>query len=136
MEKFSLEGVAKRTTGGSGQIHLWQFLLELLSDMNNISFIAWVGPSGEFKLVDPDECARLWGVRKDKPNMNYNKLSRAIRYYYDKQIITKVPGKRYVFLFCFFLLISQYLLFFIFFINFSFQYKISFESHYFKIYNV
>ena len=37
----------------------------------------------------------LWGIRKRKPNMNYDKLSRAIRYYYDKKIIHKVHGKRY-----------------------------------------
>ena len=37
----------------------------------------------------------LWGIRKRKPSMNYDKLSRAIRYYYDKKIIHKVHGKRY-----------------------------------------
>ncbi len=43
----------------------------------------------------------LWGVRKRKPNMNYDKLSRAIRYYYDKKIMHKVQGKRYVYRFNF-----------------------------------
>jgi len=40
-------------------------------------------------LTDPDEVARRWGERKSKPNMNYDKLSRALRYYYDKNIMTK-----------------------------------------------
>lgn len=31
--------------------------------------------------------------------MNYEKLSRGLRYYYDKNIIHKVPGKRYVYRF-------------------------------------
>jgi len=86
---------------GSGQIQLWQFLLELLSDASNASCITWEGTSGEFKMTDPDEVARRWGERKSKPNMNYDKLSRALRYYYDKNIMTKVHGKRYAYKFDF-----------------------------------
>nr|AZI70831.1 transcriptional regulator ERG-like protein, isoform 1 [Crepidula fornicata] len=86
---------------GSGQIQLWQFLLELLSDSANAGSITWEGTNGEFKLVDPDEVARRWGERKSKPNMNYDKLSRALRYYYDKNIMTKVHGKRYAYKFDF-----------------------------------
>jgi hypothetical protein len=33
--------------------------------------------------------------------MNYDKLSRALRYYYDKNIMTKVHGKRYAYKFDF-----------------------------------
>jgi hypothetical protein len=86
---------------GSGQIQLWQFLLELLSDSNNSSIITWEGTNGEFKMTDPDEVAKRWGERKSKPNMNYDKLSRALRYYYDKNIMTKVHGKRYAYKFDF-----------------------------------
>ena len=86
---------------GSGQIQLWQFLLELLSDSSNSNCITWEGTNGEFKLTDPDEVARRWGERKSKPNMNYDKLSRALRYYYDKNIMTKVHGKRYAYKFDF-----------------------------------
>ncbi|XP_073769953.1 transcriptional regulator ERG isoform X12 [Danio rerio] len=86
---------------GSGQIQLWQFLLELLSDSCNSSCITWEGTNGEFKMTDPDEVARRWGERKSKPNMNYDKLSRALRYYYDKNIMTKVHGKRYAYKFDF-----------------------------------
>ncbi|MCP3663610.1 MAG: hypothetical protein GY696_14150 [Gammaproteobacteria bacterium] len=31
---------------GSGQIQLWQFLLELLADTTNMAIIAWEGTSG------------------------------------------------------------------------------------------
>ncbi|XP_026861129.2 fli-1 proto-oncogene, ETS transcription factor-related sequence isoform X1 [Electrophorus electricus] len=86
---------------GSGQIQLWQFLLELLSDSSNSSIIMWEGTNGEFKMTDPDEVAKRWGERKSKPNMNYDKLSRALRYYYDKNIMTKVHGKRYAYKFDF-----------------------------------
>ncbi|KAL8183032.1 UNVERIFIED_CONTAM: hypothetical protein K2H54_012894 [Gekko kuhli] len=91
----------ERLREGSGQIQLWQFLLELLSDRANLNCIAWEGTNGEFKLLDPDEVARRWGERKSKPNMNYDKLSRALRYYYDKNIMTKVHGKRYAYKFDF-----------------------------------
>lgn len=79
----SLIGSTAGTSGsgavGGGQVQLWQFLLELLSDSSNSSCIAWEGSNGEFKLTDPDEVARRWGERKSKPNMNYDKLSRALR---------------------------------------------------------
>ncbi|XP_040358891.1 retroviral integration site protein Fli-1 homolog isoform X4 [Ixodes scapularis] len=92
---------ARFASQGSGQIQLWQFLLELLSDSTNANCITWEGQNGEFKLIDPDEVARRWGERKSKPNMNYDKLSRALRYYYDKNIMTKVHGKRYAYKFDF-----------------------------------
>ncbi|XP_045138862.1 DNA-binding protein D-ETS-3-like isoform X4 [Portunus trituberculatus] len=92
---------SRLASSGSGQIQLWQFLLELLSDSSNANCITWEGTNGEFKLTDPDEVARRWGERKSKPNMNYDKLSRALRYYYDKNIMTKVHGKRYAYKFDF-----------------------------------
>ena len=84
---------------GSGPIQLWQFLLELLTDKSCQAFISWTGDGWEFKLTDPDEVARRWGMRKNKPKMNYEKLSRGLRYYYDKNIIHKTAGKRYVYRF-------------------------------------
>ena len=84
---------------GSGPIQLWQFLLELLTDKTCQSFISWTGDGWEFKMIDPDEVARRWGNRKNKPKMNYEKLSRGLRYYYDKNIILKTAGKRYVYRF-------------------------------------
>lgn len=86
---------------GSGQIQLWQFLLELLIEPLCSEIILWEGEQGEFKLLEPDEVARRWGERKSKPHMNYDKMSRALRYYYYKQIMTKVHGKRYAYKFDF-----------------------------------
>lgn len=65
-------------------VTLWQFLLQLLLDSSNKQLICWTNEEGEFKLLRAEEVARLWGARKNKPNMNYDKLSRALRYYYDK----------------------------------------------------
>lgn len=50
-------------------------------------------------MTEPDEVAKRWGLRKNKPKMNYEKLSRGLRYYYDKNIICKTAGKRYVYRF-------------------------------------
>ncbi|XP_028648743.1 GA-binding protein alpha chain [Erpetoichthys calabaricus] len=86
-------------TGNNGQIQLWQFLLELLTDKDSRDCISWVGDDGEFKLNQPELVAHKWGQRKNKPTMNYEKLSRALRYYYDGDMICKVQGKRFVYKF-------------------------------------
>uniref|UniRef100_A0A3P9K7B3 ETS transcription factor ELK3 n=1 Tax=Oryzias latipes TaxID=8090 RepID=A0A3P9K7B3_ORYLA len=65
-------------------ITLWQFLLQLLFDQSHKHLICWTSTDGEFKLLKSEEVAKLWGLRKNKTNMNYDKLSRALRYYYDK----------------------------------------------------
>ncbi|XP_029442261.1 protein C-ets-2-like isoform X2 [Rhinatrema bivittatum] len=84
---------------GSGPIQLWQFLLELLQDKACQAFISWTGNGWEFRLSDPSEVAKRWGRRKNKPRMNYEKLSRGLRYYYHKNIIHKTGGQRYVYRF-------------------------------------
>ncbi|XP_030637226.1 ETS1-related protein isoform X2 [Chanos chanos] len=84
---------------GSGPIQLWQFLLELLLDSACHTFISWTGDGWEFKMSDPAEVAKRWGQCKNKPKMNYEKLSRGLRYYYHKNIIHKTAGKRYVYRF-------------------------------------
>ncbi|XP_064425269.1 ETS domain-containing protein Elk-4 [Latimeria chalumnae] len=80
-------------------ITLWQFLLQLLLEPKNEQLIRWTSSDGEFKLLRAEEVARLWGIRKNKPSMNYDKLSRALRYYYDKNIIKKVNGQKFVYKF-------------------------------------
>ncbi|KAK1151808.1 ETS domain-containing transcription factor ERF [Acipenser oxyrinchus oxyrinchus] len=86
---------------GSRQIQLWHFILELLRKEECHDIIAWQGDYGEFVIKDPDEVARLWGARKCKPQMNYDKLSRALRYYYNKRILHKTKGKRFTYKFNF-----------------------------------
>ena len=85
---------------GTGQIQLWQFIIELLLDpAAHSACIRWEGEIGEFRMVDPEEVARKWGKRKNRSNMNYDKMGRALRYYYDKLILTKVQGKKYTYRF-------------------------------------
>lgn len=54
-------------------------------------------PSCLFPLYQ--QVAKRWGQCKNKPKMNYEKLSRGLRYYYHKNIIHKTAGKRYVYRF-------------------------------------
>ncbi|XP_070850305.1 ETS translocation variant 5-like isoform X1 [Chaetodon trifascialis] len=82
-----------------GSLQLWQFLLTLLDNPANGHLIVWTGRNMEFKLIDPEEVARLWGIQKNRPAMNYDKLSRSLRYYYEKGIMQKVAGERYVYKF-------------------------------------
>lgn len=97
VEAISTQG---NRTGNNGQIQLWQFLLEILTDKEHRDIIQWIDDGdGEFKLTDPEKVAALWGERKNKPTMNYEKLSRALRYYYDGDMISKVGGKRFVYKF-------------------------------------
>ena len=61
--------------------------------------IQWTGNEYEFTILQPDDIAAMWGERKRKPRMNYDKLSRGLRYYYSKGIMDKVPGKKLTFKF-------------------------------------
>eukprot|EP00794_Sanderia_malayensis_P007257 gene7257-8065_t len=78
------------------RIPLWRFLLHLLHRDRLASLIEWtVIDRFEFRIKEPTEVAYLWGSIKDKSDMTYEKLGRAMRYYYGKNIIEKVPGMRY-----------------------------------------
>lgn len=61
--------------------HLWEFLLELLrNEQFTPSHIKWENrPLGVFRIVKSAEVAKMWGARKNRPKMNYEKLSRALR---------------------------------------------------------
>ncbi|XP_052235777.1 DNA-binding protein D-ETS-4-like isoform X2 [Dreissena polymorpha] len=83
-------------------IQLWQFLKLLLLDGGYTDCIRWMDKSkGIFKIENSNRVARLWGKRKNRPAMNYDKLSRSIRQYYKKNIIKKTEhSKRLVYQFC------------------------------------
>ncbi|XP_075678249.1 uncharacterized protein LOC113791551 [Dermatophagoides pteronyssinus] len=92
-----------RPHGSTTSIQLWQFLRELLSQPNqHENAIRWLERQrGVFKIEDSVRVARLWGERKNRPAMNYDKLSRSIRQYYKKGIMKKTErAQRLVYQFC------------------------------------
>ncbi|XP_034249549.1 ets DNA-binding protein pokkuri isoform X2 [Thrips palmi] len=81
---------------------LWDFLQQLLNDASQryTSYIAWKNrDTGVFKIVDPAGLAKLWGIQKNHLSMNYDKMSRALRYYYRVNILRKVQGERHCYQF-------------------------------------
>lgn len=110
------------TTSSSQHIHLWQFLKELLTAEQHTTsatiattavadkqpqppqqqMIRWLDrEQGVFKIEDSQAVARLWGCRKNRPAMNYDKLSRSLRQYYKKGIMQKTErSQRLVYQFC------------------------------------
>lgn len=74
---------------------LWEFIHQLLQDPHYSSYICWENPKDlVFRIINPTGLAELWGHQKNRTNMTYEKLSRALRYYYRMNIIKKVSGKR------------------------------------------
>ncbi|KAL7052229.1 hypothetical protein ACKWTF_004825 [Chironomus riparius] len=81
---------------------LWDFLQQLLNDHQQrySNYIAWkCRDTGVFKIVDPAGLAKLWGIQKNHLSMNYDKMSRALRYYYRVNILRKVQGERHCYQF-------------------------------------
>merc|ERR1712165_450885 len=84
----------QRKKGSTLKISQW--IVKLLRDpATNPSVIRWEDePEGKFRVINSTAFAQLWAVEKKNPAMNYEKLSRAMRYYYRNKEIEMVKGER------------------------------------------
>ncbi|XP_055997335.1 transcription factor ETV7-like isoform X6 [Ostrea edulis] len=74
---------------------LWEFIYQLLQNPYYKEYVCWEKLDDYvFRINNPTGLAQLWGHQKNRTNMTYEKLSRALRYYYRMNIIKKVSGKR------------------------------------------
>lgn len=91
----------RRSGQGSKGTHLWEFIRDLLHDEKFCpGLIKWEDPNmGVFRFVQSEAVAQMWGKKKNNTSMTYEKLSRAMRYYYKREILVRVDGRRLVYRF-------------------------------------
>ncbi|PAA86414.1 hypothetical protein BOX15_Mlig017052g1 [Macrostomum lignano] len=92
----------------SRQLQLWQFLYQQLDlgteadclDETGQPNLHWLNrQDGVFRISNPNNLAEAWGKHRRRDNMTYEKMSRTLRYYYDRRLITKVTGKQHTYQF-------------------------------------
>ncbi|XP_029989279.1 ETS-related transcription factor Elf-3 [Sphaeramia orbicularis] len=81
--------------------HLWEFIRDILiHPEKNQGLMKWEDRrEGVFKFLKSEAVAQMWGQKKKNSSMTYEKLSRAMRYYYKREILERVDGRRLVYKF-------------------------------------
>uniref|UniRef100_A0A1I7T4W5 ETS domain-containing protein n=1 Tax=Caenorhabditis tropicalis TaxID=1561998 RepID=A0A1I7T4W5_9PELO len=83
-----------KRTSPNGKQRLLSFLRGLLDDPTHSNIIIWTNQTEqEFQLLKPHKVAELWGSATGNPQMNYDKMSRGLRYFYTNNTLKKMPGK-------------------------------------------
>ncbi len=73
---------------------LWEFTLRVLKKPKYNNMVAWENQKeGLFRFHDAQAFAALWGKHRNRPNMTYDKVARALRYYYKRNIFKQVGGR-------------------------------------------
>ncbi|KAG7281582.1 hypothetical protein CRUP_010057 [Coryphaenoides rupestris] len=91
----------KKTKHAPRGTHLWEFIRDILiHPEKNPGLMKWEDQrEGVFKFLKSEAVAQLWGQKKKNSSMTYEKLSRAMRYYYKREILERVDGRRLVYKF-------------------------------------
>ncbi|XP_053562909.1 ETS-related transcription factor Elf-3 isoform X2 [Bombina bombina] len=91
----------KKSKHSARGTHLWEFIRDILLHPElNEGLLKWEDRSeGVFKFLRSEAVAQLWGQKKKNTSMTYEKLSRAMRYYYKREILERVDGRRLVYKF-------------------------------------
>uniref|UniRef100_A0A8C4YGY8 ETS-related transcription factor Elf-3 n=1 Tax=Gopherus evgoodei TaxID=1825980 RepID=A0A8C4YGY8_9SAUR len=103
--KFSKENrdclETKKSKHSPRGTHLWEFIRDILLHPElNEGLMKWEDRrEGIFKFLRSEAVAQLWGQKKKNSSMTYEKLSRAMRYYYKREILERVDGRRLVYKF-------------------------------------
>uniref|UniRef100_A0A8D0GTG7 E74 like ETS transcription factor 3 n=1 Tax=Sphenodon punctatus TaxID=8508 RepID=A0A8D0GTG7_SPHPU len=92
---------AKKSKHAARGTHLWEFIRDILIHPElNEGLLKWEDRrEGVFKFLRSEAVAQLWGQKKKNSSMTYEKLSRAMRYYYKREILERVDGRRLVYKF-------------------------------------
>ncbi|CAH8846119.1 unnamed protein product [Trichobilharzia szidati] len=90
--KFSTSSVDSHwlTKRKCKQMELWQFILCRLETGNETTAFQWVNRStGIFRIVNTQLSAKEWGHYRNNKHMDYEKMARAMRFYYKDSILRK-----------------------------------------------
>ncbi|TRY86030.1 hypothetical protein DNTS_029364 [Danionella cerebrum] len=100
-EGFGLFIQTKKSKHAPRGTHLWEFIRDILiHPEQNQGLMKWEDRrDGVFKFLKSEAVAQLWGQKKKNSSMTYEKLSRAMRYYYKREILERVDGRRLVYKF-------------------------------------
>eukprot|EP00117_Sycon_ciliatum_P017267 scpid18202/ scgid1170/ ETS translocation variant 3; ETS domain transcriptional repressor PE1; Mitogenic Ets transcriptional suppressor len=76
------------------QMQLWEYILHILELGKFRQCINWINPQlGSLRIHDSVRLGKQWGIYRHKTKMNYDKMSRAMRYYYKRNIFVKIEGR-------------------------------------------
>ncbi|XP_056130336.1 ETS-related transcription factor Elf-3 isoform X2 [Lampris incognitus] len=91
----------KKSKSAPRSAHLWEFIRDILiHPERNQGLMKWEDRrEGVFKFLKSEAVAQMWGQKKKNTSMTYEKLSRAMRYYYKREILERVDGRRLVYKF-------------------------------------
>lgn len=100
-QSSSIYGTSKKSKHAPRGTHLWEFIRDILiHPERNQGLLKWEDRrEGVFKFLKSEAVAQMWGQKKKNSSMTYEKLSRAMRYYYKREILERVDGRRLVYKF-------------------------------------